>query len=130
DPMQAHLVAQVRPAILALMGAALFLLLIACANVANLLLVRASLRARELAVRTALGASRWRLAGQILTESVLLAAMGGAAGLALAWAGISELRAIAPADLPRLDAISIDPTVLGFSLLAALLSAALFGMAP
>jgi predicted permease len=130
DPMHAHLVAEVRPAILALMGAALFLLLIACANVANLLLVRASLRGRELAVRTALGASWGRLAGQILAESLLLAALGGAGGLTLAWFGIYELRAIAPADLPRLDTIAIDPVVLGFSLLAALASAALFGMAP
>jgi putative ABC transport system permease protein len=130
DPMHAHLVADVRPAILALMGAALFLLLIACANVANLLLVRASLRARELAVRTALGASWGRLAAQILTEALLLAVLGGAGGVALAWAGIHELRSIAPADLPRLNAIAIDPAVLGFSLLAALASAALFGMAP
>ena len=130
DPMQAHLVADVRPAILALMGAALFLLLIACANVANLLLVRASLRARELAVRTALGASWRRLAGQILAEALLLAAIGGAGGVALAYVGIHELRAIAPPDLPRLNTITIDPAVLGFSLLAALASAALFGMAP
>jgi predicted permease len=130
DPMHAHLVAEVRPAILALMGAALFLLLISCANVANLLLVRASLRARELAVRTALGASWRRLAGQILAEALLLAAIGGAGGVTLAWVGIHELRAIAPAELPRLDTIAIDPAVLGFSLLAALASAAIFGMAP
>jgi len=130
DPMHAHLVADVRPAILALMGAAIFLLLIACANVANLLLVRASLRARELAVRTALGATWWSLARQILAEALLLAAVGGVGGVALAWMGIRELRAIAPADLPRLDAVSIDPAVLGFTLLAALGSAAVFGMAP
>jgi predicted permease len=130
DPMHAHLVAEVRPAILALMGAALFLLLIACANVANLLLVRASLRGRELAVRTALGASWARLAGQILAEALLLAVLGGAGGVTLAWLGIYELRAIAPADLPRLDTIAIDPAVLGFSLLAALASAAVFGLAP
>jgi predicted permease len=130
DRMQAHLVADVRPAILALMGAALFLLLIACANVANLLLVRASLRARELAVRTALGASWRRLAGQMLAEALLLAAIGGAGGVALAYVGIHALRAIAPPDLPRLNTITIDPAVLGFSLLAALASAALFGMAP
>jgi predicted permease len=130
DPIHAHLVADVRPAILALMGAAIFLLLIACANVANLLLVRASLRARELAVRTALGATWWSLARQILVEALLLAALGGAGGVGLAWLGIYELRAIAPAELPRLDSITIDPAVLGFSLLAALGSAALFGMAP
>lgn len=129
-PMQENLVAGVRPAILALMGAAVFLLLIACANVANLLLVRASLRARELAVRTALGATWWSLARQILAEAVLLAAIGGAAGVGLAWFGIYELRRIAPADLPRLNAISIDPAVLVFTLAAALISAALFGMAP
>jgi putative ABC transport system permease protein len=130
DPMHAHLVADIRPAILALMGAALFLLLIACANVANLLLVRSSLRSRELAVRTALGASWGRLARQIVSEAVLLALIGGAGGIALAWAGIQELRAIAPANLPRLNAVAIDPGVLAFGLLAALASAALFGMAP
>jgi putative ABC transport system permease protein len=130
DPIDAHLVAEVRPAILALMGAAIFLLLIACANVANLLLVRASLRARELAVRMALGATWWSLARQILAEALLLAALGGVTGVGLAWLGIHELRAIAPAELPRLDSIAIDPVVLGFTLLAALGSAALFGMAP
>ena len=130
DPIHAHLVAEVRPAILALMGAAIFLLLIACANVANLLLVRASLRARELAVRTAMGATWWSLARQILAEALLLAGLGGIAGVGLAWLGIHELQAIAPAELPRLDSIAIDPAVLGFSLLAALGSAALFGMAP
>lgn len=130
DPIHAHLVADVRPAILALMGAAIFLLLIACANVANLLLVRASLRARELAVRSAMGATWWSLARQILAESLLLAALGGIAGIGLAWLGIHELQAIAPAELPRLDTIAINPSVLGFTLLAALGSAALFGMAP
>jgi len=130
DPIHAHLVAEVRPAILALMSAAMFLLLIACANVANLMLVRASLRARELAVRTALGATWWSLARQILAEALILAALGGIAGVGLAWAGIRELRAIAPAELPRIDSIAIDPAVLGFTLLAALGSAALFGMAP
>ena len=130
DPMHAHLVAGVRPAILALMGAAVFLMLIACANVANLLLVRASLRARELAVRTALGATWWGLARQILAEALLLALAGGAAGAGLAWFGIHELRNIAPGDLPRLNDIAIDPAVLAFTLLAALGSAVLFGMAP
>jgi putative ABC transport system permease protein len=130
DPIRAHLVEEVRPAVLALMGAAIFLLLIACANVANLLLVRASLRARELAVRTAMGATWWLLARQILTEALLLAALGGIAGLGLAWVGIHELRTIAPPELPRLDSITIDPAVLAFTLLTALGSAAVFGMAP
>lgn len=128
--MRQHLVATVRPAILALMGSVIFLLLIACANVANLLLVRASLREHEFAVRAALGASRWRLIQPLLTESLALAVMGTALGLALAWAGIRELRALAPENLPRLDSIRIDGTVLGFASLAGLLAAALFGMAP
>src|SRR5581483_1254767 len=130
DPMRAHLVAEVRPAILALLGAAIFLLLISCANVANLMLVRASQRARELAVRTALGAGHWQLARQILAEALLLSATGGAAGLALAAMGIVALRAIAPASLPRLDTIAIDPAVFGFTLLSAIACAALFGLAP
>lgn len=128
EPMRANLVSEVRPTILALMGAVIFLLLIACANVANLLLVRASLREREFAVRAAMGATRWQLARQMLTESLLLAALGGLAGLALAWAGIQELLALAPANLPRMDSIRIDAPVLGFTVLAALVAAAIFGM--
>src|SRR5215469_15511621 len=107
EPMRKHLVAEVQPTILALMGAVIFLLLIACANVANLLLVRASLRERELAVRSAMGATRWHLVRQMLTESIVLAALGAAGGLALAWAGIRELLAVAPANLPRMETIQI-----------------------
>jgi len=129
EPMRQHLVSEVRPAILALMGAVIFLLLIACANVANLLLVRASLRERELAVRAAIGASWWHLARQMLTEAFLLAAIGALGGLALAWLGIHELRIIAPANLPRLDTIRIDSVVLAFTALAAVLAAAIFGLA-
>jgi putative ABC transport system permease protein len=130
EPMRQHLVSEVRPAILALMGAVIFLLLIACANVANLLLVRGSLRERELAIRTAIGASRWDLARQILTEALLLAAAGASGGLAIAWFGIHELLAIAPAHLPRLDTIRIDSSVLIFTVIASLVAAAIFGLAP
>ncbi|HKM91669.1 MAG TPA: ABC transporter permease [Candidatus Acidoferrales bacterium] len=130
EPMKKYLVEQVRPAILALMGAVIFLLLIACANVANLLLVRASLRERELAVRTALGGSRWRLVRQMLTEALLLAGAGTLVGLGLAWVGIRELLAIAPADLPRLDSVAIDPVVVAFTALAGFAAAALFGLTP
>ena len=130
EPMQAQVVEQVRPALLALMGAVVFLLLIACANVANLLLVRASLRERELAVRTALGGSWWHLVNQVLTESFVLAFSGALLGLGLAWFGIHELRVIAPPSLPRLDTIAIDPSVVAFAVLAALAAAVLFGLAP
>jgi predicted permease len=130
EPMRQHLVSEVRPVILALMGSVIFLLLIACANVANLLLVRASLRERELAIRSAIGASRWDLARQILSESLLLATIGALGGLGIAWAGIHELLAIAPAQLPRLDTIRIDSTVLIFTVISSLVAAAIFGLAP
>ena len=130
EPMQRHLVSEVRPAILALMGAVIFLLLIACSNVANLLLVRVSLRERELAVRTALGGSRWRLVSQMLLEALLVSGLGTLLGLALAWFGIHELLVIAPANLPRLDSIRIDPLVLAFTALAGLAAAAIFGIVP
>jgi len=130
EPMRQHLVSEVRPAILALMGAVIFLLLIACANVANLLLVRASLRQHELAIRSAIGAGWWDLARQILSEALLLAAMGAIGGLAIAWLGIQELLAIAPAYLPRLDSIRIDSTVLIFTIISSLAAAAIFGLAP
>jgi putative ABC transport system permease protein len=130
EPMHKDLVADVQPAILALMGAVLFVLLIACMNVANLLLVRASSRERELAVRAALGGSRWRLVRQMLFESLLLAAAGGAAGVLLAQFGIDLLTLIRPANLPRLEAVTLSPLVLVFAALAALVSAAAFGVLP
>jgi putative ABC transport system permease protein len=130
EPMKQHLINEVRPAILALMGAVIFLLLIACANVANLMLVRASSRERELAVRAALGADWWALVRQTLAEAIVIAALGTILGLGLAKLGIYELLVIAPANLPRLNAIGIDLKVLIFSVLAGLLSAVLFGVVP
>src|ERR1044072_1436724 len=129
-PMKQHLVDQVRPAILALMGAVVFLLLIACANVANLMLVRAASRERELAVRAALGAGWWALVRQTFAEAVLIAAVGTVLGVGLAYLGIHELLVIAPENLPRLNAVRIDLQVLGFSVLAGLLAAVLFGVVP
>ncbi|HZN07914.1 MAG TPA: ABC transporter permease [Pyrinomonadaceae bacterium] len=129
-PMKQHLVDEVRPTILALMGAVIFLLLIACANVANLMLVRAASRERELAVRAALGAGWWQLVRQTLAEAIVIAALGTAIGVGLAYLGIRQLLWIAPENLPRLNAIGIDLQVLGFSVLAGLLSAVLFGVIP
>jgi putative ABC transport system permease protein len=130
EPMQKTLVAEVRPAILTLMGAVICLLLIACANVANLLLVRASLRSSELAVRSALGAGRWMIVRQMLAEAVLLTTLGALAGVALAWIGVRQLLAIAPENLPRLDTVSIDPIVLVFTVAISLAAAVLFGLVP
>ena len=130
QPMAADIVHDVRPAILALMGAVAFVLLIACANVANLLLVRAAARDRELAVRAALGGSRNTLIRQMLAESVVLAVSGAVLGLFFAELGIELLLRIAPANLPRVHDVSIDPMVLGFTLAASLLSAFVFGILP
>ena len=129
-PMKQHLVDEVRPTILVLMGSVIFLLLIACANVANLMLVRAASRERELAVRAALGAGWWQLVRQTLAEAFVLAALGTVLGVGLAYLGIRQLLAIAPENLPRLNSISIDLQVLAFAVLAGLLSAVLFGAVP
>jgi predicted permease len=130
EPMRQYLVEDVRPTILSLMGAVVFLLLIACANVANLLLVRSSLRRRELAVRAALGGSWRRLLGQMLTEALLLSGAGTLLGIAFAWAGIRGFLAIAPANLPRVESAGIDWRVLLFAAAAGLLSVAVFGVMP
>jgi predicted permease len=130
EPMHQDLVAEVRPVILALMGAVGFVMLIACANVANLLLVRASARERELAVRAALGGSRIRLIRQLLVESVVLAGVAAVAGMILARFFIDVLAAVGPENLPRLDRVQIDPTVVTFTIAAALVSAVVFGLVP
>ena len=130
EPMQADVVRDVRPAILALMGAVIFVLLIACANVANLLLVRASARERELAVRSALGGSRAALLGQMLAESLVLAGAGAVVGLLFANLGIDLLLSIAPSTLPRVADVSIDLRVLMFTAVTAFASALAFGMLP
>jgi len=124
------IVGGVRPAILALMGAVVFVLLIACANVANLLIVRASARGRELAVRAAIGAGRGQLVRQMLAESLVIAALGSALGLLLAQQGIRALIALGPRDLPRLQAVSMDPLVLAFAVCAGLLTALACGLVP
>jgi predicted permease len=130
EPMHEYLVANTTQSLWTLLGAVVFVLLIACANVANLLLVRTSQRERELAVRSALGGNRGALLRQMLVESFVLAGVGAASGVALAWGGIRLLVAIGPANLPRLDQVSLDPVVLGFTAAVAIASALTFGVVP
>lgn len=130
NSLQAETAANARPTLLILLGAVGLVLLIACANVANLQLARTAGRQKEFAIRAALGARRARLVRQLLTESLLLSVLGGAAGLVVAYWGLDLLLALFPADTPRLNEVAISRQVLGFALGVSLAAGAIFGLAP
>src|SRR5689334_21956140 len=129
-PLVESVVGDVRLAVLVVLGSVTLVLLIACANVANLLLTRATGRQKEIAVRTALGARWQRLVQQLLTETALLGLMGGAAGLIVAALALKAIRVINPGNIPRLDAIGLDGSVLAFTFAVSILTGVLFGLAP
>src|SRR5438874_1123977 len=130
NPLHEEIVGDMKVALWILLGAVAFVLLIACANVANLLLARAAVRQKEIALRLALGADRVRLTKQLLVESVMLSLLGGVVGLGLAYAGLQVLTRFIPPDLVHADMIAIDGKVLVFTLLIALVTGLIFGLAP
>ncbi len=130
SPLQEEAIGSSRRALLLLFGAVALLLLIACGNVANLLLVRAAIRQKELALRLALGANRWRITRQLLVESLILAVLGGSAGLLIALWGVDSLAALQAANLPRMKEINADWRVLVFTALLTILTALIFGLVP
>lgn len=128
--MHRDVVNHARPALLALLGAVAFVLLIACANIANLLLVRASERGREIAVRAAVGSGRGRIVAQLLTESLVLALVGALLGLLLAWQGIKVIRLLSPSNLPRIENVALDTNAFVFAAVVSIVAAIVFGLAP
>jgi putative ABC transport system permease protein len=130
ETVRDSLVGPVKPALLVLLGTVALVLLVACANLANLLLARASAREREIAIRTALGAGHARLVRQLLTENLLLALLGGATGLALAGVGVKALVALSAGTIPRSDEVGLDLRVALFALFLSLLTVGIFGLAP
>src|SRR5581483_6360251 len=129
-PVREYLLGTTQPYMIALLGAVGFILLIACVNVANLLLVRGEARRKEFAIRTALGASGGRVARQMLTESVLYAVVGALLGVFCAWFGVRALLALAPTNVPRLDQVSVDARVVAFLIVITFATGILFGLAP
>ena len=128
--MHEHLIGENNKLLWLLLGAVTFVLLIACANVANLMLASGASRQKEMAIRTALGASRWRVMRQLFTESTILALFGGAAGLLIAYWGLTGITKLLPGDFPRLNEIQLDLRVLAFTFAASVLTGILFGLAP